>query len=115
VSAGGTPLPPIGEAPPLPPADNKANAEAADFATGKLKRSDTRDKHLHYCALVFMWAALVGFLFASGVWLFHLITPNSWHFLDDSQRSSLQNVLFTAVGSAAAGNYGKKYLKSTDD
>lgn len=111
MGTGGVVLPPIGEPAPSPPSDNKANLEAAAFAAGKLKRSDTRDKHLHYCALVFLWCALLGFLAASGVWLFHLITPISWHFLSDPQRENLQNVLFTAVGSATAGNFGKKYLK----
>lgn len=109
MGSNGSVLPPIGEpAPPQP--SGEANAEAAAFASGKLRRSETRDRHLHYCALVFLWCALLGFLAASGVWLWHIITPDKLHFLTDVERTSLQNILFTAVGSAAVGRTGKKYL-----
>lgn len=109
MGAAGSELPPIGEpAPPQPSRD--ANAELAGFATGKLKRSDTRDKHLHYCALVFLWAALAAFLISGAVWLYHLLTPVSRHFLSDAQVQTLQSLLITAFGSAAFTKIGDKYF-----
>jgi hypothetical protein len=52
-----------------------------------------------------------GFLAGAAVWIFHLLSPNKWHFLDPAQFSNLQNLLIASVGSTFLSDYSKRMLK----
>jgi hypothetical protein len=101
--------------PPPAQRDDRAVREAAGFASGKLRRSESIEWHFHAGGLVLFWFVIIAFLSSALVWLFHLVTPTSLHFLDETQRSNLQNILLAAIGSTAATGYGKRMVKNNDN
>jgi hypothetical protein len=109
-------LPPslIWEEPPPQP-DSAAQAESLAIASGRLKRDESRQAHLHVGGLVLFWFVVICFLATAAVLIFHLLAPAKWHFLDDAQLGHVQTLVVTALGSSFATNYGKKLLDKSAD
>lgn len=65
-----------------------AQVEVAAFA-----RLESKQRHLHYGAILLYWTFVISLLAVAGVWLFHLLTPVHWHFLPEAQRGELKTIL----------------------
>ena len=98
-----------------PPPDDKARAEAAAISSGKLRREESWQSHLHYGGLVVFWFAITIIIATVMVWIFNLLTPTRWHFLDDSQRMQVQNLIIASIGSSLVTDRVKRLLQKTSD
>jgi len=107
-------VPKIFEEPP-PPSDAKAATEALLISSGKLKRDESFRTHMHVGALILFWFAIVGMIVTTSVWLFNILTPIKWHFLDEAQKSQIQSLIIAALGSSLATDYGKRMLNRMQD
>lgn len=98
---------------PAPPSegDERAEKEAVAISAGKLRRSEAKRRHIHIAALILFWFAVGAFLVSALVWLFQELTPESWHFLSDAQKSQLQTLLISSIGSSVAAEYGRRWFK----
>ncbi len=100
-------IPPI---PALPQGDDKKNMEALLYE-GQVNehcRQEKFKKHKSWIALVLVWSVLIGIVFMSGVWLWHLITPWSW--LNHDQLNRLETILFSGVISSLISPFIKRYF-----
>jgi hypothetical protein len=43
---------------------------------------------------------IVAMFIVGVIWLFHMVTPEKWHFLSDRQENDLKTILLTAIGSS---------------
>jgi hypothetical protein len=97
-----------------PQDDELALEEAATIERGDYKRDEQLRDHLHYCALALLWFGVIIFIVATSIWMWHMLTPESYHFLTKDQRSDLQSLLFAAVGSSLVTDYGRRILDRAD-
>lgn len=97
--------------PPEPGGDPKAEYEAIAIARGELRRDEALRSHLHHCSVILLYFGVIVLLVCAGVWLYHLLTPIPWHFLTTDQRSQLQNLLISALGSSVVTDYGRRMLE----
>lgn len=90
--------------------DEMALFEAATIGRGDYTRDEQLRDHLHWCALALLWFGVVIFMLSASIWMFHLLMPESRHFLTKDQRTDLQGVLLAAVGSSLVTDYGRRIL-----
>jgi hypothetical protein len=88
----------------------KANKEATAIASGNLKRGEAVKTHIHWAGLTILWSAVTMGLILAVAWVFHLVTPDKWHFLSIEQRTDIQTVLLSALGSSFATTMAKKWI-----
>ena len=93
-----------------PQDDDLALSEAASIGRGDYRRDEQLRDHLHYGALVLLWFSIAVFVISSGIWMFHMLAPEAWHFLTSDQRHDLQGLLLAAVGSSLVTDYGRRIL-----
>jgi len=98
-----------------PPSDASATTEALLISSGKLKRDESFRTHMHVGALILYWFAIFCMLATTSIWLFNILTPLKWHFLDDAQKSQVQSLIIAALGSSLATDYGKRMLNRMQD
>jgi hypothetical protein len=67
---------------------------------------------------VFEWVAMAGLVLMSfalaavGVtWLYHVLSPESWHWLDDDGLTKLQNIFTGGILASAAADHWRKRMK----
>ncbi|MDA1311958.1 MAG: hypothetical protein O2968_01360 [Acidobacteria bacterium] len=104
------------EAPPE--ASEQSNLEAIAIAGNKLKqyrRDNTVKTHLHCATILGFWAFVLGVLGIGLVWFWHLVTPECWHYLSQSQEGEIKTILVTAITSAAMTRAAKKLFGGQDD
>ena len=100
---------------PPPPSDAKAATEALLISSGKLRRDESFRAHMHIGSLILFWFAIAGIVVTTCVWLFNVLTPTKWHFLDDAQKAQVQSLIIAALGSSLATDYGKRMLNRIQD
>jgi hypothetical protein len=61
-----------------------------------------------WCAVAFIAFGALGLVSISGVWLFHMVTPVSWHWLTDEQVGHIQTLLFSGTVSATLALLARK-------
>lgn len=93
----------------------RAQKEAIDISAGRLQRDESVRTHLHYAGLIALWVFFAVGLGILLVWTYHLVTPESKHFLSLSQRYELQTLLLSALGSSVVTAVGRKWLKAMDN
>ena len=86
--------------------DDKATREAAAFASRNLdeesqvnahERKEKRKKYQNNLSITIMWI-LVTVMGVSGVtWLWHILAPCSWRWLNQQDFNQLQTILFSGV------------------
>jgi hypothetical protein len=74
------------------------------MSSRRRKEDNSWRRHLHRGDLVVFWFLKFCGLIIFAAWLFNLLTPKSWHFLDESQHSQLQNLMIIVFGSSIADN-----------
>lgn len=85
-------------------AEGKAKADA-------IKRESGLQGHLHTITVVGIYIIGALVIIAVSIWLFHLITPISWQFLNTDQIENLQKTLFSGVIGGILGGQAKKFTK----
>lgn len=109
------PLPEIN----LIPDDNNASKEAESFENANLEEVARRNAHqrkehfkAHFAkaALIVFWIIVVSFLTIALIWVYHLITPEEWHFLTTLQIDKLQTILMSATVIKIGQDYLNKHF-----
>jgi len=93
----------------------KAQKEAVGIADGTLIRDESVKNHIHLAGLVILWCVTAAGLILAFIWVWHLATPDKWHFLSVEQLKDIQTVLLSAVGSSFATQAGKRWLNPAGD
>lgn len=97
--------------------ENIANEEAA-YRTAEIdaeKEENEHDRgeklkyHVHWATIACFWAIVAAALIVGLIFVYHLITPVSWQFLDEEKLGKIQT-LVTGSGFAAIGGYLKDKL-----
>lgn len=60
-------------------------------------RRESFKNHFHRALIILFWTFFLGLMTAGGLWAFHLLTPEKWHFLNDAQLSEIKSTFFTGV------------------
>jgi hypothetical protein len=89
--------------------------EAAFFASRERRRGDARLTHLHRGGLVVFWVSLFILLGLLSVWAWHILTPDSLHFLSAQGIEKLQTVLISVLGSSFVSGAARRWIGSSDD
>ncbi len=97
-----------------------AQREAAKFASGdnldkdgKAKEHNRHQKfrdHVNLAALVIFWAIVGCVVLGLIAFVFHLLAPESWHYLSEDQQEKLQTLLGAALLSSALTQYANKRM-----
>jgi hypothetical protein len=100
--------------------DELAKQEAVKFGAkddleeeGKKKehlRTQIFKDHIHYAVLGLFWLIVIGLAAGISVYAFHMLTPDSDHFLTEKALDKLQTVLASAVLSSALTGYAKQRM-----
>ena len=67
-------------------------------------------KHLNKATIAILWLIVASLVVGISTYVWHMVTPPSWHYLTDSQLGELKTVLVTAVSSSALTQYVKKRM-----
>lgn len=100
--------------------DEKALKEAGGFEAESLEVIGNRN-HFHRrerfqdClilgALIAFWLIVAGSVVLGLVWFYHLLAPESWHYLSERQQEKIHAMLFSGLMSAAVTGSAKRYLR----
>jgi len=77
---------------------------------GEHKRREVIRKHLHWGMVGLLWLGMVSIAALLLTWVYHIVAPNSCHWLSVEQLNKAQNVLFSAILAAVVSDYAKKHL-----
>jgi hypothetical protein len=100
--------------------DSLANQEAVAIGSGKLKadaESKEHDRHqkfrdnINLATLRVFWSVVWCLIASIFIFTYHLITPDSWHFLSPDQLGTLKTLLGGAILSSALSGYVTKRMK----
>lgn len=112
------------EALEAPISDQDAAAQEALFLTrglssDELEKEAAAREHLRnqafrdnfeLMAIIGLWVAFLALIGLAGVWVWHITTPLCWHWLDNAQISTIQNIVTGGVVAAALGDHFKRRL-----
>jgi hypothetical protein len=98
-----------------PELSEKAQREAVLIADRTLVRDESVKTHIHIAGLVVLWSVTMGCLSLAAIWVWHLASPDKWHFLSVEQLKDVQTVLLSAVGSSFATQAGKRWMNPRGD
>lgn len=103
-----------------PASDTRANEEAVAFATerdiekeGKEHEHDRHQAfrdHINYATIFIFWVIAACIIIGIVTFAFHMVTPESFHWLNQAQLDKLQTMLGAAVLSSALTGYVKKRM-----
>lgn len=111
--------------PPLPPSMGKMHSDSLAIRESLSLENDNLEKqasvrehrrrekfkdHMGCSSLIIFWfmvSILLGMIFC---WGWNILTPASWHFLNESQVDKIQTILFTASVVELLPSFVKKYL-----
>jgi hypothetical protein len=109
----------VPHAPDIVESDNKSVKEAKALAQGSLEEEAKRNEHsrterfrdhVAKAILIVFWIVFVALVLAGMLWFWHLIMPESKHFLSSYQTDKIGNWLFGGMLSVFMNNYAKKRL-----
>lgn len=95
---------------PEPQPTAKAYDEAAFFEARERLRSDKRRSHFHWGGICIFWFSILVVISMSGVLVWHIITPDAWHFLNQEGRDKLQTILVAILGSSFATSAARRWI-----
>lgn len=95
---------------PEPEPTGAALDEAAFFASRERLRGDVRQSHLHLGGLIVFWSALIVLLSMIVVWAWHILTPDSWQFLNHEAKDKLQTILISILGSSFVSGAARRWI-----
>lgn len=86
--------------------DGQSSKEAKSFANENLEKEAKIRAHYRkeqfrnntsIAALIVFWLVVSSFVGMALIWVYHLVTPENWHFLSTLQNEKLQTILFSAI------------------
>ncbi len=102
-----------------PEPDALASGEAILYDQGTLEKEAHKNehnrrenfrRHVGYIAVAFCWMLVIGVTGLAITWFWHLITPESLHYLAEDKIDKIQGILFSALAARLVPDYAKKYL-----
>lgn len=100
--------------------DALARREAIAIETGSLE-ADAKQKehgrhqkfrdHINIATLVVFWTVMSCLVVSIIIFTFHMISPDSWHFLSEAQIGTLKTLLGGAILSSAMSGYVNNRMK----
>lgn len=106
--------------PPELTADSDAEKEAllldagADLESSGKKRDFRRDQlfkdHVNHAALAIFWMVVFGIVWGIVAYGWHLLMPESWHYLSKAQLDKVEAILAAAILSSALTGYANKRM-----
>lgn len=105
---GNTPTPPahFEDIPPQNPQD--------DLDQKAKKGKHTRHQHfqnsLNCIVILSLWAIFLAVLLCGATYLWHMLTPESKHFLETSQLEQIRTFVVTAILSSSLTNYANRHI-----
>lgn len=104
--------------------DSKAAQESEQFASGKSRDELAREaaraehhrdqrfkRHFECLALIALWVMSGSLLLIGLFWLFHLLTPTTWHWLSELQLRDLRTLLTGGLVIGVLTDHFRKRLK----
>lgn len=100
--------------------DTLANKEAIAISNGSLQadadkqehnRHQTFRNHINRATLIVFWSVVGCLVVSIFIFTFHMITPDSWHFLSEDQIGTLKTLLGGAILSSAMSGYVTNRMK----
>ena len=86
----------------------------ANRRLAKIQRGETREMLLHRAACtIFVTSVTMAILMIVAL-AFHYLAPPAWHFMTDSQRRDVQNILLAIIGTKAVTAAGERWIKDGD-
>lgn len=95
------------------PEDYLAKKEAESYSKKKADVIDEQGIQLHKVlfkiASVFIWVLSILFLTLLLIWFTHIIFPNCWKWLNESDVQTIERILFASTILSFAGKYFSKF------
>lgn len=89
--------------PPTEPLEQKAKE-------GKHKRHQHFQGSLNCIVILALWSIFLSVLACGGVYLFHMLTPETKHFLKETQLEQIRTFVVTAILSSSLTNYANRQI-----
>lgn len=83
-----------------------------DAATGRHRRREQSLDVLAQIMRLGLWAFLVAWILIGGSWIFHQVTPTSWHWLDPAQIDQLESLMVSSTVTAIVFLGREKILRN---
>ncbi|HHT7698625.1 hypothetical protein [Pasteurella multocida] len=97
----------------------KTNAAPEDEFEEELKRSakknnHSRDQtfknHVNLIALIGLWCVVFAVILSGAFYLYHMLSPECWHFLNQTQLEQIRTFVVTAILSSSLTNYANRHI-----
>ncbi|MBT9319325.1 hypothetical protein [Actinobacillus pleuropneumoniae] len=73
-------------------------------------RDQTFKNHVNIVALIGLWGVVVAVILCGVSYLYHMLSPESWHFLSPNQLEQIRTFVVTAVLSSSLTNYANRHI-----
>ena len=104
--------------PPILPAENRGDKAAAQAEEQQLERASSEHKRDEIARRILAWGMWVlmivvfvivtGAVFALG---YHLVLPNGWHWLEDTELQDIKNFVLSGAVVGLGTMYIRRYLE----
>ena len=64
--------------------------------------------HVHWVSILLLYAFTIFYMVAGVTWLWHLIFPESWHYMPQDNYDTLQSVLFGTIIGGLASQFARR-------
>lgn len=81
-----------------------------EAAANEHRRNQAFRNHFERMAIVTLWTMFVALQTLAAVWLWHIISPTSMHWLSADQIGTIQNIVTGGIVAAALGDHFKRRL-----
>lgn len=73
-------------------------------------RDQTFKNHVNIVALIGLWGVVVAVLLSGIFYLYHMLSPECWHFLNQAQLEQIRTFVVTAMLSSSLTNYANRHI-----
>lgn len=77
---------------------------------GKHKRHQHFQNSLNCIVILSLWAIFLAVLLSSAIYLWHMLTPELYHFLIPPQLDTIRTFVTTAILSSSLTNYANRHI-----
>lgn len=73
-------------------------------------RDQTFKNHVNIVALVGLWGVVAAVVLCGLFYLYHMLSPQLWHFLTQAQLEQIRTFVVTAILSSSLTNYANRHI-----
>lgn len=86
---------------------------------GELEQSEKQNRHkrhqrfqssLNWIVIISLWLIFGSVVLSGGIYLFHMLTTEKWHFLNPIQLEQVRTFVVTALLSSSLTNYANRHI-----